>query len=225
MGYTKRKLEELNVLDDFMISTLAADDEVGADFCRELLSILLQRKIGQVKVVTQKTIMALSPEYRGIRLDVEVNEAPEDKDGENSSLNVYDIESHLQKETDLPRHNRFYQAKMDGRYLKESKEKNAVNDDLKKIHQYVKRVKLRPEVREEYMRFDEIIEWERAEERVETQIEVLIQILEQHGKIPDKLREFIINQKDTEVLNKMLKVAITAKNIEQFEEKMGIVKG
>lgn len=298
MGYTKRKLEELNVLDDFMISTLAADDEVGEDFCRELLSILLQRKIGQVKVVTQKTIMALSPEYRGIRLDVEVNEAPEDKDGENSSLNVYDIESHLQKETDLPRHNRFYQAKMDGRYLKsgeknfnnmpnlyvititdydpfgkdymvytvhnkceeepdleyddglkfyyfnsegskggsseirelllylkDSKEKNAVNDDLKKIHQYVKRVKLRPEVREEYMRFDEIIKWERAEERVETQIEVLIQILEQHGKIPDKLRESIINEKDTEVLDKMLKVAITAKNIEQFEEKMGIVKG
>ena len=224
MGYTKRKLEELNVLDDFMISTLAADDEVGEDFCRELLSILLQRKIGQVKVVTQKTIMALTPEHRGIRLDVEVNEATEDKDGENSSLNVYDIESHLQKETDFPRHNRFYQAKMDGRYLKESKEKNAVNDDLKKIHQYVKRVKLRPEVREEYMRFDEIIEWERAEERVETQIEVLIQILEQHGKIPDKLRESIINEKDTEVLDKMLKVAITAKNIEQFEEKMGIVK-
>ena len=123
MGYTKRKLEELNVLDDFMISTLAADDEVGEDFCRELLSILLQRKIGQVKVVTQKTIMALTPEHRGIRLDVEVNEATEDKDGENSSLNVYDIESHLQKETDLPRHNRFYQAKMDGRYLK-SGEKN-----------------------------------------------------------------------------------------------------
>ena len=74
------------------------------------------------------------------------------------------------------------------------------------------------------MRFDEIIEWERAEERVETQVEVLTQILEQHGKIPDKLRESIINEKDTEVLDKMLKVAITAKNIEQFEEKMGIVK-
>ena len=53
---------------------------------------------------------------------------------------------------------------------------------------------------------------------------MLIQILEHHGKIPDKLQEFITNQKDIEVLNKMLKVSITAKNIEQFEEKMGIVK-
>lgn len=35
MGYTKRKLEELNVLDDFMISTLTADEEVGEDFCKE----------------------------------------------------------------------------------------------------------------------------------------------------------------------------------------------
>ena len=31
-------------------------------------------EIGQVKVITQKTIMALTPEHRGIRLDVEVNE-------------------------------------------------------------------------------------------------------------------------------------------------------
>lgn len=74
MSYTKRKLEELNVLDDFLLSVLAADEEEGEEFCRELLSILLQREIGQVKVITQKTIMALTPEHRGIRLDVEVNE-------------------------------------------------------------------------------------------------------------------------------------------------------
>ena len=118
MSYTKRKLEELNVLDDFLLSVLAADEEEGEEFCRELLSILLQREIGQVKVITQKTIMALTPEHRGIRLDVEVNEEKSAEVNGIQALNVYDIESHLQNNTDFPRHNRFYQAKIDGRYLK-----------------------------------------------------------------------------------------------------------
>lgn len=80
MSYTKRKLEELNVLDDFLISALATDEEVGGEFCRELLSILLQKKIGKVKVISQKTIMALTPEHKGVRLDVEVNEVLADED-------------------------------------------------------------------------------------------------------------------------------------------------
>lgn len=32
--------------------------------------------------------------------------------------NAYDLESHLQKGTDLPRHNRFYQARSDSRHMK-----------------------------------------------------------------------------------------------------------
>lgn len=31
---------------------------------------------------------------------------------------VYDLEPHLQKDVHLPRHNRFYQAKIDSRYMK-----------------------------------------------------------------------------------------------------------
>ena len=295
MSYTKRKLEELNVLDDFMLSVLAADEEVGEEFCRELLSILLQREIGQVKVITQKAIMAFTPEHRGIRLDVEVNEAKSAEVNGIQALNVYDIESHLQNNTDFPRHNRFYQAKIDGRYLKsgekdfrympdlyvititdydpfgkdymvytvhnkceedldleyddglkfyyfnttgtkggnteirelllylkDSKEKNAVNEDLKKIHQYVNKIKLRPEVREEYMRFDEIIEWERADAKTETKAEIILQILENYGEIPESLKEGVMEQKDDEILDKMIRTAVKVKSIEQFENEFEI---
>ena len=295
MSYTKRKLEELNVLDDFLLSALAADEEVGEAFCREVLSILLQREIGQVKVITQKTIMALTPEHRGIRLDVEVNEEKSTEINGIQALNVYDIESHLQDNTDFPRHNRFYQAKIDGRYLKsgekdfrympdlyvititdydpfgkdymvynvhnkceeypeleyddglkfyyfnttgtkggnteirelllylkDSKEKNAVNEDLKKIHQYVNKIKLRPEVREEYMRFDEIIEWERADAKTETKAEIILQILENYGEISESLKEEIMKQKDDKILDRMIKTAVKVKNIEKFEEEFAL---
>ena len=295
MSYTKRKLEELNVLDDFLLSALAADEEEGEEFCRELLSILLQREIGQVKVITQKTIMALTPEHRGIRLDVEVNEEKSAEVNGIQALNVYDIESHLQNNTDFPRHNRFYQAKIDGRYLKsgekdfrympdlyvititdydpfgkdymvytvhnkceedpdleyddglkfyyfnttgtkggnteirelllylkDSKEKNAVNENLKKIHQYVNKIKLRPEVREEYMRFDEIIEWERADAKTETKAEIILQILENYGEIPESLKERVMKQKDDEILDKMIRTAVKVKNIEQFEKEFAL---
>lgn len=56
MSYIKRKLEELNVLDDFLISTLATDEEVGGEFCRELLSILLQKKLVKLKWYLKKQL-------------------------------------------------------------------------------------------------------------------------------------------------------------------------
>lgn len=74
MGYTKRKLEELNVMDDFLMNRLASDGEVGEDFCRVLLSTLLGRRIGRVKVTVQKVVPPLSPDAKGIRLDVKVEE-------------------------------------------------------------------------------------------------------------------------------------------------------
>lgn len=241
--------------------------------------------------------MALTPEHRGVRLDVEVNETLTDED---VVLNVYDIESHLQNDTDFPHHNRFYQAKIDARYLKSgeknwcnlpdlyvititdydpfgkdymvytvrnkceedpdvqyndglkfyyfnstgtkggsleikelllylqnSTEENAVNEELKKIHHYVNKVKLRPEVREAYMRFDEIIECERADAKEEANIEiktkVILQILEEYGEVSRELREFINNQKDAGILDKMLKTAIETRNINQFAEKIGML--
>lgn len=118
MSYRKRTLEELNVLDDFLFNALASDGEVGVPFCQTLLSILLQRNVGRIRIVAQHVIPALTPEHRGIRMDVKVEEFEDGKDGEEESvLNIYDLEPHLQREENLARHNRFYQAKIDSRYM------------------------------------------------------------------------------------------------------------
>ena len=100
MAYKKRKLEDLNVLDDFMFSAAASDEEVGKEFCRTVLSVLLQKELGEIQITAQKTILPCTPEMRGIRMDVEVKEPLEDT---LPSLNVYDVEPHLRKEKYFPR--------------------------------------------------------------------------------------------------------------------------
>ena len=118
MSVTKKKLEELDVMDDFLMSAIASNPEVGVPFCRRLLSVLLQREIGQVRVMAQYSIPAATPGLRGIRMDVEVEEIVKDKEsGEEGIANVYDVEPHLEDKCNLPRRNRFYQAKIDGSHM------------------------------------------------------------------------------------------------------------
>ena len=122
MAYTKKPLEDLNVIDDFFLFMLASDKEVGETFCRVVLSTLLQREIGKVNVTVQKVLPPACPDLKGIRLDVKVEEPVErvhdDGTKDKAAMNIYDIEPHLAAGTNLPRHNRFYQALADSSNLK-----------------------------------------------------------------------------------------------------------
>lgn len=120
MSYTKKSLEELNVLDDFLMNAIVTTPKLGEMFCQTVLSVLLQKKIGKIKVVSQRIVPPFTPEFRGIRMDVEILEY----EGENtdSPVGVYDMEPNLRKNVHLPRHNRFYQAKLDARHLKSGEE-------------------------------------------------------------------------------------------------------
>lgn len=70
----RQRLEDLNVLDDFMLNAIANDPDVGEVFFQEVLSVLLERDIGEVTVKAQSVIPGDTPELRGIRLDVEIQE-------------------------------------------------------------------------------------------------------------------------------------------------------
>lgn len=118
MYYTKKKLEDMDVMDDFLMEQLAGDESFGMDFCRLIISTLLQKKVGKLRVATQKALPALTLSRRGIRMDVEIEELGEEAGDEPAIMNIYDMEPHLQKDTDIPRHNRFYQAKIDSRGMK-----------------------------------------------------------------------------------------------------------
>lgn len=118
MSYTKKRLEDLDIMDDFLMNAVATDAEVGEAFCRTLLSTLLQRKLGKVHIVGQKMIMAYTPEHRGIRMDVEVEELDEDHP-ELPAMNIYDFEPHnyASDRKMLIKRSRYYQAKIDSAAL------------------------------------------------------------------------------------------------------------
>lgn len=113
MGYTKKTLQELDLIDNFLSNAIASNEEINEPFYRLLLSVLLGKEIKTVKVLAQQIIPAATPELRGIRMDVEVTEYEEE-----TVTNVYDVEPHLKDALHLPRHNRYYQAKIDGRYVR-----------------------------------------------------------------------------------------------------------
>ncbi len=114
-----RSLEELNLIDDFLMNAVAQDREVGKLCLREILSVLLEREIDEVEVTPQKTIQGWSPELRGVRLDVEVREKKvPDSAGEETIANVYDIEPHQQDNLNFPKYARYRQARIDGNYAK-----------------------------------------------------------------------------------------------------------
>ena len=125
-----KKWEELDVLDNYLINAVASDPEIAEPFFRLLLSVLLQRKVGKIKVEAEKFIPGATSEKRGIRLDVEVDEYLSDNTGKQTVTNVYDLEPHLQADANFPKLMRFRQAKLDSRHMERGDSKFEHMPDL-----------------------------------------------------------------------------------------------
>ncbi len=113
-----KTLEEMSLIDDFLMNCVAGDPYVGEACCKRILSVLLQKDIAHVRVTSQRVIPGVNTNFRGIRLDVEVEERSE---FEGAVANIYDIEPHTKDDMDIPHRNRFYQAKIDSKRLKSGK--------------------------------------------------------------------------------------------------------
>ncbi|MGN1187046.1 MAG: hypothetical protein ACI4R6_01015, partial [Lachnospiraceae bacterium] len=89
-----------------------------------------------------------------------------------------------------------------------------------------------PEVRQEFMKFEEIIAYAKEEARDEGRSEGLsqgrsegksdsiIELLAQYGEVPDSLRNQITAEHDSAKLSRWLISAANAASIEEFAEKM-----
>lgn len=114
-----RKLEELNLIDNFLFEALASHSEIGTAFGRKLVEIILRKSPEKVQVVAQRTYAGSSPQLHGARLDVYLEEQP----GREKVVPwSYDIEPEkddkLQAVNSLPKRVRFYHAKIDAKGLK-----------------------------------------------------------------------------------------------------------
>ena len=110
-----KTIDEVDLMDDIFMNLVASDPDVGEDFCKILLSVLLQRKIEKVNVHVQRMLPGPGMDIRGIRLDVEVEELLSD---DNTVANIYDIEPHNGAYDHIGKMLRFRQARIDSRYMK-----------------------------------------------------------------------------------------------------------
>ena len=108
-------------------------------------------------------------------------------------------------------------------YFQNSSAENATSDVLKKIHRYVNNIKIDPEVELEYMTFEDFLYLEKQKVARITQAESILKLLEDYGTIPNSIKEIVMTQKDSSILDDWLKLAARAESIQDFIDKTGIV--
>ena len=62
-----RKLEELNLIDNFLFQEMISRKDTGEEFAKLLLGTILNRSIRSVKIVPQKNILGTDTDRHGIR--------------------------------------------------------------------------------------------------------------------------------------------------------------
>ena len=109
-------------------------------------------------------------------------------------------------------------------YMERSTADNAVDDATRLIHRYVEEVKIAPEVRNGYMRFDDIIAWERKDAQEEAIIAITIQntmdLLSDYGEVPPSLQDRLAETSNLDTLKRWLKLAAKSDSIESFIQQM-----
>lgn len=120
--YTKRKLEELNLIDDFLFQELISQKGDGEEFARILLSTILGKPIRKVRVIPQKTILGIDTDRHGVRMDAYIEDVSSESDktlvDAQIVSDIYDIEpdNKYEKES-LPKRMRYYHGLIDTQLL------------------------------------------------------------------------------------------------------------
>ena len=96
----RRKLENLNLLDDFLFGTMVTYPGIGEAFVRELLKIIFQKEFGPLTVVPQKIYYGTDMDKHGARLDVYLEESSGEELG---CATVYDMEPDNNSDTQSQR--------------------------------------------------------------------------------------------------------------------------
>ena len=117
----KKKLEELNLLDDFLFGTLISHPVYGEQFAKILLKTILNRDVKILKIVPQMNYYGQDTDRHGARLDVYIEEEGGVVQGDVRLSSIYDIEPDQNSDTAskdaLPRRVRFYRSTIDSRNL------------------------------------------------------------------------------------------------------------
>ena len=104
---------------------MVSSPEVGEEFCRILLQVILGKEIRKVKIIPQRTILGSDTNKHGVRLDAYVEDVSKDEIlGERSMLDaqvvqdIYDFEpDKIYEKEILPKKTRYYHGMIDTKLL------------------------------------------------------------------------------------------------------------
>lgn len=123
----RKKLEELNLISNFLFGSLITHPQYGPFVGRGMLEIILRRKLGELIVIPQKLYYGSDTHLHGIQLDVCLEEKLD-------ATTVYDIEPERDDSTEaikaLPKRVRFYHAKMTSHGLKAGEKYGALKNEV-----------------------------------------------------------------------------------------------
>ena len=100
MAKNQKKLQELNLEDDFLFAKVMSDREI----CRRVIEKILDIKIKEIKMPEEQKVIDLLLDSKSVRLDVYVN----DEKG-----TVYNVEMQRGKNINLAKRSRYYQGNID----------------------------------------------------------------------------------------------------------------
>ena len=122
MQNERKKLEELNLLDDFLFNAMMTYPEMGEKFTRKILKLLFNKEFRNLKVIAQKSYGELNTDLRGARLDVYVESDDSAEIDASEDASIYDLEPDKNDRAKyiaaFPQRIRFYHAIIDSRSLK-----------------------------------------------------------------------------------------------------------
>ena len=114
-----KRLEDMNLLDDFLFGSVVTYPEIGERFVKSLLKTIFGREFKHLSVTAQKVLYGADRNLHGARLDVYLE--PEAGDDPEGRAVVYDLEPDRKDSPEdiraLPRRVRFYHGKIAARSL------------------------------------------------------------------------------------------------------------
>ena len=126
----RKKLAEMNVIDDFLFTEIMSDEKDGAVVCSMILSCVLKREVRNIKFEAQKVIHGSSEKSHGIRLDVYATGKPGDNGDSKEDYSVYDVEVDKRSgnKAGIPKRSRYYGSLIDAKFLEPRKEYKELPD-------------------------------------------------------------------------------------------------
>lgn len=114
----QKKLEDMNLLDDFLFFKMLNHPGFGEEFSRELLKTIFGKEFGRLSVVPQKVYYGTDIDKHGARLDVYLEENIDKTSLEDATIYDIEPETKVGKKSELPQRVRFYHSIIDSESMK-----------------------------------------------------------------------------------------------------------